>query len=488
MITEENGRGVWRFRVKPKVFISYSWTSQEHQELIRSWAERLLADGVDVIMDIFDLNEGHDINAFIERMVTDESVTHVLIISDEEYKRKADGRKKGVGKESIIISQEVYSKVDQSKFIPIVFEFDEHGKAILPVFLESRKWIDFSSQANVNKNWEQLIRLLYNKPLYIKPKVGEPPFYILNEAQTPVNEIRAKFETLKQAIIEDKPNIQFARREFLNAIIEYIKGLCILDTHSEEKIADKVLAVFNQLVKARNQIIDWLLLELNNTKDERFDETLLEFLEELLKFKFHNPKQKIRNDNWLEGHSIFIYELFLYTIASLIETKQYILLGKILSHQYLLPVGERFGSKSFNSITVFYTNSGLLNDVLADEGKRLFSPTAEIVYRNADRDDISFNKVLQAELLIILFSAINRNVFWFPQTFYYLRHSTRDFPFFIKAARHNDFNNLALILDESDVKIIREKAADYFNGPRFQTLFSSDFWDYLNLNNLDTLP
>jgi uncharacterized membrane-anchored protein len=105
MITEENGRGVWRFRVKPKVFISYSWTSQEHQELIRSWAERLLADGVDVIMDIFDLNEGHDINAFIERMVTDESVTHVLIISDEEYKRKADGRKKGVGKESIIISK-----------------------------------------------------------------------------------------------------------------------------------------------------------------------------------------------------------------------------------------------------------------------------------------------------------------------------------------------------------------------------------------------
>jgi hypothetical protein len=56
----------------------------------------------------------------MERMVTDASVSHVLVISDKQYAQKADARKAGVGTESQIISKEVYEKVDQSKFIPIV--------------------------------------------------------------------------------------------------------------------------------------------------------------------------------------------------------------------------------------------------------------------------------------------------------------------------------------------------------------------------------
>ena len=51
----------------PKVFISYSWSSQEHQILVKSWAEQLIADGVEVILDIYDLKEGNDKYAFMER-------------------------------------------------------------------------------------------------------------------------------------------------------------------------------------------------------------------------------------------------------------------------------------------------------------------------------------------------------------------------------------------------------------------------------------
>lgn len=47
-------------QIMPKVFISYSWTSHGHQETVKQWAERLLADGVEVVLDIFDLKEGHD--------------------------------------------------------------------------------------------------------------------------------------------------------------------------------------------------------------------------------------------------------------------------------------------------------------------------------------------------------------------------------------------------------------------------------------------
>ena len=92
----------------PKVFISYSWSNQAHQDRVREWAERLLADGVDVVLDLFDLKEGNDKYVFMEQMVTDPQVTHVLVISDRVYSEKADARKAGVGTESQIISKEVY--------------------------------------------------------------------------------------------------------------------------------------------------------------------------------------------------------------------------------------------------------------------------------------------------------------------------------------------------------------------------------------------
>jgi hypothetical protein len=167
------------FLVPPKAFISYSWTSPGHQGQVRLWAERLLNDGIEVIVDVFDLKEGHDKYFFMERMVVDPDITHVLVFSDRAYAEKADARQAGVGTESQIISSGIYAKVDQSKFIPIVCEFAEDSDPCLPVFLKSRIWIDFSSQEAANQNWEKLVRLLYNKPLNQKPKIGRTPAYIL---------------------------------------------------------------------------------------------------------------------------------------------------------------------------------------------------------------------------------------------------------------------------------------------------------------------
>jgi len=69
----------------------------------------LIADGVEVVIDVYDLQEGQDKYVFMERMVTDESVSHVLVFCDNEYQSKADERKAGVGTESQIITQEIYS-------------------------------------------------------------------------------------------------------------------------------------------------------------------------------------------------------------------------------------------------------------------------------------------------------------------------------------------------------------------------------------------
>src|SRR6185295_5935405 len=103
-------------RPNPKAFISYSWSSAAHEQWVVELAEKLNSDGVHVLLDKWDLKEGHDKFAFMERMVTDPEVEKVLMICDQLYAEKADGRKGGVGTESQIISPEVYAKVDQEKF------------------------------------------------------------------------------------------------------------------------------------------------------------------------------------------------------------------------------------------------------------------------------------------------------------------------------------------------------------------------------------
>jgi len=128
----------------PRVVISYSHKPDEHAERVLAIAQRLASDGVDVEIDKWSVREGHDLNAFMERMVTDPAVTKVLIFSNKSYAEKANARQQGVGTEAQILSAELYGKVQQEKFIPVVCEF-ENGQASLPAFLKGRLYVDFSS-------------------------------------------------------------------------------------------------------------------------------------------------------------------------------------------------------------------------------------------------------------------------------------------------------------------------------------------------------
>ena len=104
-----------------RVFISYSWAVQER---VIELAERLIANGIDVVLDVYDLKDGYDKYAFMEQSVNDESIDHVLIICDKTYTEKANSRSGGVGDETVIITPQIYQNVKQEKFIPVIFEKD----------------------------------------------------------------------------------------------------------------------------------------------------------------------------------------------------------------------------------------------------------------------------------------------------------------------------------------------------------------------------
>ena len=118
--------------VHPKVFISYSWTTEEYKKRVLNLAIRLRNNGVNVILDQWDLKPGHDMFAFMEQSIRD--AEKVLILCEAGYVSKANDRIGGVGAETQIITSDVYGKHKQEKFIPVIMEHP----ITLPSYLRSR--------------------------------------------------------------------------------------------------------------------------------------------------------------------------------------------------------------------------------------------------------------------------------------------------------------------------------------------------------------
>lgn len=137
----------------PKVFISYSWDSEEHKEWVKAFADRLHDDGIDVIIDQRNLALGDRLPQFMEQQIS--LADFVLIICTPAYKKKADARQGGVGYEGCIISGELFSTQNERKFIPIVRNGNFNDA--LPVFLSGKLGIDLSETNSYEDNYDRLV-------------------------------------------------------------------------------------------------------------------------------------------------------------------------------------------------------------------------------------------------------------------------------------------------------------------------------------------
>lgn len=119
----------------PNVFLSYSWTTPDHEAWVLQLANDLSEGGVHPVLDKWDLREGEDPAQFMERMVNDPNIHKVILICDKKYKEKADARTGGAGTEAQIISPALYGigEKKNTKFVAVLAEKDENGRGfVLP--------------------------------------------------------------------------------------------------------------------------------------------------------------------------------------------------------------------------------------------------------------------------------------------------------------------------------------------------------------------
>lgn len=139
-----------------KAFVSYSWDDDQHKEWVAKLATDLREDGVEAILDQWHIAPGDQLPEFMEREIREND--YVLIICTPNYRLKSDERQGGVGYEGDIMTAEVHSQRNHSKFIPILARGAWEDAA--PSWLKGKYYVDLRSSGNCKENYRDLISTL----------------------------------------------------------------------------------------------------------------------------------------------------------------------------------------------------------------------------------------------------------------------------------------------------------------------------------------
>jgi hypothetical protein len=159
----------------PRVFISYSWDSPEHETRVSELAQWLREHGVEAWIDKWETSPVKGWRQWCYDQI--EAASFVLVVCTETYKQRAlrrqslgsDGEAigRGVTWESMIITNDLYEETSgQSKYVPIVFTAADRKH--VPYFLA-----DYSLwQLDRDEGWLNLYRTVTQQRAYVPAPLG----------------------------------------------------------------------------------------------------------------------------------------------------------------------------------------------------------------------------------------------------------------------------------------------------------------------------
>ena len=164
----------------PKVFISYSHDSDDHEDAILALSDELrIKNGIECNIDQYVENPPEGWPQWMESQIKNSHF--VIVVYTEKYKQKSERQEqegKGLGAiyENSLITQSFYESSSlNKKFIPVIFSTSDKG--YIPLFLKGTNYYTLNADDfSLNDNgFEALFRRITNQPKTPKPELGEMP-------------------------------------------------------------------------------------------------------------------------------------------------------------------------------------------------------------------------------------------------------------------------------------------------------------------------
>lgn len=432
----------------PKVFISYSWHPEKNKIWVQRLAERLIQDGVNVKLDVWDLKHGHDKYVFMEQLVKDSDIKKVLVICNEDYARKADDRTGGVGTESTIMSSDIYSLAEQTKFIPILVE-KKNGEPCLPTFLKSRMYIDMSSNDIYELGYDQLLRDIYEKPLLRKPALGKMPSYL--EADEPVLLSTAQEQRMLKEKVAESTNLQTWIAKYCDKLIESLDQFKV--TFRGGKTGDLIEMIEKSIASMQvvnNDFITFVETVVSNS--ECNGKQFVDFFEKLLQYyEDKDIELASSTDSWHlcnDNYRFFNYELFLSFAAIMLKYERFDIIKEVVDTDYCI-LSNRLGRqiKALN-FAEFQKHNYTLDYYKGNNG---YSPSSQVANLMRNYGGDKFNTWVEVDILLYYLSLIygkpgDRMSMWYPTLSIY----NRAFEILPKIASMRYFEKAKVMFDVGD--------------------------------------
>jgi SEFIR domain len=474
--------------MNPKLFVSYSWSSPPHIEWVLRLATDLRSDGVDVILDKWDLKEGNDANVFMEKMVSDPTVRKVILVCDKVYVEKANKRAGGVGTEAQIISPALYAKTEQSKLIT---ERDERGDALIPIYYGPNVYIDFSDQLVHPDSYDQLIRWIFDKPEYVKSELGSMPKYLeTGESQVVLNTSTC-FRRAIEAVKHGREYSAAAVREYLDKLTTELEKFRV--NSDEEPFDDLIVRSLEKFIPYRNELIEMFLIVSSYSDDIETMKIFHRFFEKLIVY-FHAPRERRQwNTSEFDNFKFIVHELFLYAIACFMANERFALISHLLSIPYLDKEGQHGQGAALRPFRVLYREVASLQNRNIRLGLNKISLRAEIIKDRCRNVPINFDQLMEADFIMYVRTLVDPvgEVPWYPITLIYCLRHRQNFESIARAASRSYFDEFKAVLgvankDELSRALERlEASPTQLIKWQFETLIPSQ---HLNLEQIASMP
>ncbi len=433
----------------PRLFISYSWTSLPHEEWVLSLATELRESGVDVVLDKWDLREGHDAHAFMEKMVTDPNIKKVAMVCDRLYAEKADGRSGGVGAETQIMSAEIYAKQDQTKFVAVLPERNDDGQPFLPAYYKSRVYIDLSNPDLYARNFEQLLRWIYDKPRHVKPDLGNAPAFLAEDV-TPSLKTTVPFRRALRAIRENKPYCNGALREYFEVFAGNLEEFRIAGGDGE--FDEKVMRNIEEFLPYRNEAIEIFMATARYCPTQESWKSLHRFIESLFPYIDRVETMSSWQEWDFDNFKFIAHELFLYAVAVLLRFECFAGVAHLLRQYYYVSHNATRGYDAmmpFSELRQYSKSLAYRNERL---GLGRLSLHADLLEQRVKASGLPFQQIMQADLVLFVRDCLDamrtgRSQHWWPETLLYAGRQYGPFEIFARSQSQQYFENMKQIFD-----------------------------------------
>ena len=155
-----------------KIFISYTHDSDEHCKKVEELAAFFIGHGIDVELDQYTHHPSEGWPTYMLRQIMDSDFT--LCVCTETYKARFEQEEKiGIGLgakfEGKIITQLVYERELNEKFIPILLDSLHNSTSVIPTVLRCGQWYTISDREDLVNLYARISKQEVNK----KPRLGK---------------------------------------------------------------------------------------------------------------------------------------------------------------------------------------------------------------------------------------------------------------------------------------------------------------------------